>query len=261
MAEMSLQPTAEAGNLLQGSVQNELHKRKIEDDEATQGAAIAAGPISSGFDFASNMMKNKATLMGKQLEMEGHLAREQIKMQGEQDLEAQKATHKKAEIDYRDFFTMTPELADGLFKTSNGRLDFRKNIGQRYQTKVVIPLAQLYGRQIEKTLGGGGKGGSQKDLNALKAFAKQYEDTQKEYSGMNLQLKQGIAARNPTVKKQVEEKLKFLQDGKGKYEEAINKIGSMGGLDPDDSSADDASSSPPATSSSDEDALIDKAFQ
>lgn len=250
-----------AGGMLKGAADTELQNKQLDQDKITSGLNFIKDASGKAIDFMSQIQSDKAGTLRTEMMQEGLNARKMADITAKQQAEATKINADKAKQDYENFVTMTPELAQGLYSSTGGRLDFRKQIGSRLMTKVLIPMIQISGRaEAKETPSGDSKNKtSPKELNALKAFMKQYEDIQKQYSGMDLQLKQSMATRNPTIKGQVDEKLKFLQDNKAKYEEARQKVGQMGGVEPS-APADRNTAAPPPTSASDEDALIDRAF-
>lgn len=250
-----------AAHLLMGAAKTEEENRNITAEKDTSGLNYLRDASGKAIDFMSQQNRQKALLQMQQLKGEQQAARLKMMGQNKQDEIAAKTQADKAKHDYENFVTITPDLAQGLYSSTKGKLDFRDRVGSRVMTKVLIPMIQVAGREsVAETKPPSGKGSSQ-ELAALKAFTKEYKDTEKQYSGMELQLKQGIANRNPKVKAQVEEKLKYLQDNKAKYDEAVKKIGEKGGIsDTPGTSGTSATATPPPTSASDEDALIDKAF-
>lgn len=250
-----------SGALLQGVGDEQLKNKQLNQEQLTSGLNYIKDASGKTIDFMSQVNQQKAMDMRQRLAIEAQAEKQKVAIAAQQTAQTRKMDADKSKADYENFFTMTPELADGLHKSSGGKLDFRRAIGQRMQTKVVIPLAQIFGREVDadkKANAAGAKGSnSQKDLNALKAFTGEYDKKKKDFDDP---LKSQMAARNLAMSAQRQKDQAWLQQNEGKYNEAIGKIGKTGGLS-DDPKVDNSTATPPPTSSSDIDALIDKASE
>lgn len=248
-----------AGGLLQGVGDEQLKQLNLE--QMTSGLNYIKDASGKAIDFMTQVNQMKAKSQMQQLAIEAKAELEKVKIAAHQTEQSRKIDADKAKSDYENFFTMTPELADGIFKSSDGKLDFRRAVGQRHMTKVIMPLVQLFGKEMESkdkanAAAASKKTTSQKDLNALKAFTGEYDKKKKEFDDP---LKAAMATRNPQLQSQRDKDQQWLTENEPKYNEAIKKTGEMGGLS--DTETGDGTVTPPATSSSDIDALIDKAFK
>lgn len=241
-----------AGNLLQGAAKDQLKNNQLNNEVTSSGIKYIQDASGKAIDFMTQANQQKANLMAKQMQQEALAERQKVAIAAKQTDQTQKQDAEKAKFDYENFTTVTPEIADGLYKSSGGKLDFRRTVGQRIQTKVLIPLAQIFSRQ--KTAEDKPSSNS-KDLNALKTFTSEYDKRKKDFDDP---LKASMASRNPQMQARRSKDEKWLKDNEGKYNEATQKVGKIGGLSDDNQ---DDTVTPPATSSSDIDALIDQAFK
>lgn len=129
----------------------------------------------------------------------------------------QQAELNKQKHDYEKFFTVSPELAQGLFKASGGRLDFRDKVGSRQPTDLVMALATGYSR-VESAgergrTGGGGKGLSGKD----KEFLKTYRQMQKDTENWNYETIKALADTDAKQSEDLKRKLDFIETNKERF--------------------------------------------
>lgn len=242
-------------------IKTQQENESLQQEDMTSGLNYLRDASGKAIDFMTQQNRQKALLQGVQLKQEGELAKQQMIQTGKRQEVSDKLSAEKAKHDYENFFTMTPEIAQGIYNTSKGKLDFRKRVGERMLTKAVLPLVTIAGHEAEASIRGENKDKnktSAKDLNALKSFTKQYESVQKEWEDP---IKVRIARSNPETAKILDQKQKWLKDKRKEYDDATSKVEQMGGVDSSSGSDDNNSSAPPATSSSDEDKLIDQMMQ
>lgn len=127
----------------------------------------------------------------------------------------QTATLEKQKHDYEKFFSVTPELAQGLYKTSGGRLDFRDKIGSRQPTDLVMALATGYSRV--ESAGARGSGSGSGVSGADKEFLKTYRGYGKDTENWNYETIKALADTDPKQADDLKRKLDFIEANKQRF--------------------------------------------
>lgn len=197
------------GKLIQGNTNLRMDQQtaKNAQDQATERQKMAGD---------QQMQQHEAELAGRLKESE------------------QLATQQKQKHDYEKFFTVSPELAQGLYKTSGGRLDFRDKVGSRQPTDLVMALASGYSRvesAAERGKGGGGKGLGGAD----KEFLKTYRGYMKDTENWNYETIKALADTDAKQAGDLKRKMDFIEQNKTRFnnvqgtKEAPEEGGGTGG--------------------------------
>lgn len=243
-----------AGGLLQGAGEEQLKNKQLNQEQTTSGLNYIKDASGKAIDFMTQAHQQQGKLMVEQMKLEAEAERQKVNIAAKQTEQSQKLTNEKAKHDYENFATMTPELAEGLFKSTKGKIDFRRAVGQRIMTKVLVPLIQMAAGEARVNDKPPSDGKSQKDLNALKAFTSTYDKKKKDFDDP---FKAMLAQRNPELQKRRDQDELWLRKNEGKYNESMKKIPEMGGIE--DAQEEEQTVTPPANSTSELDAIIDAA--
>jgi len=204
-----------AGGMLRGASETEHRNELLDFEKTTSGLNYLKDATGKAIDFMSQQSQQQAALMKEGMIQEGGMARKRMELANQNQQIDLKTQAEKAKHDYEDFMTVTPELAEGVFKSTNGKMDFRQQVGSRVLTKAFIPLVQIAARDAisENKPPRGAGGGSQKDLNALKAFVAEYGKRKKTADDPMT----AMMARTPEAKAKLAEDQKWLRANEARY--------------------------------------------